>query len=212
MMIVGIPIYVCATASVPLAASFIFLGASPGAALAFLIAGPATNAATLTTIGKVLGKRTMLIYLLTVAGSAFGGGLLLDWLMPRAAEAIPLLSGTGHHHEGVGWFEHLSAAALVVIMTRSWWMGRRRGSCCDEGACGTTEAPAGEERLTFTVVGMNCSHCSSSVERVVGGLEGVEGFQVNLEGGQAVVRGRGLAPEIIMKSIEGLGFAATKSD
>ena len=101
MMVVGIPIYVCATASVPLAAGFIFLGATPGAALAFLIAGPATNAATLTTVSRVLGRRTMVIYLLTVAVSAFGGGLLLDWLLPLAAAAVPALGTMGHAHETV---------------------------------------------------------------------------------------------------------------
>ncbi|MBU8869883.1 MAG: SO_0444 family Cu/Zn efflux transporter [Gemmatimonadales bacterium] len=130
MMIVGIPIYVCATASVPLAASFIFLGATPGAALAFLIAGPATNAATVTTVARVLGKRTAFIYLLTVAISAFGGGLLLDWLMPRAGRWIPLFADTGVGHGSVGWFDHLGGALLIVVMTGSWWISRRRSSCC----------------------------------------------------------------------------------
>ena len=81
MMAVGIPLYVCATASVPIAAGLIHMGASPGAALAFLIAGPATNAATITTIWKLLGRRTALLYLLTIAVSAVGCGLLLDWLI-----------------------------------------------------------------------------------------------------------------------------------
>ena len=75
MMALGIPLYVCASASVPIAAGLIHLGASPGAALAFLIAGPATNAATITTVWKLLGGRTAILYLLTIAISAVGGGL-----------------------------------------------------------------------------------------------------------------------------------------
>jgi len=205
MMIVGIPIYVCATASVPLAASFIFLGASPGAALAFLIAGPATNAATVTTIAKVLGKRTVLIYLLTVAGSAFGGGLLLDWLLPRAAAAIPMLSGGGHHHESLGWFEHLSAVALVVIMTRSWWLVRRRSSCCDGGTCAADTA---DGSLEFQVEGMNCSHCSGSVERALAELPGAESSQVELDSGRAVVQGHNLDQAAAIAAIDGLGYRA----
>ncbi len=132
MMIVGIPLYVCATASVPLAVGFIMIGASPGAALAFLIAGPATNAATITTISRVLGRKTTIIYLLTVAVSAFGGGLLLDGLMSWAQTSMPQLVMQMHEHGQLGWFDHLSAVALVLIMTRAWFLARRRGCCCDD--------------------------------------------------------------------------------
>ena len=208
MMIVGIPIYVCATASVPLAASFIFLGASPGAALAFLIAGPATNAATLTTISRVLGRRTAAIYLGTVAVSAFGGGLLLDWLLPLAAAAVPLFSGMGHQHETVGWFDHAAGAALVLVMTFSWWLSRRRDHACgcDENQdCSPVED---SEVLEFAVEGMSCSHCTGSVQRGVSEMEGVTACQVFLDGGRAVVRGSGLQPEAVSAVIEGLGFKA----
>ncbi len=80
MMVLGIPIYVCATASVPIAAVLIMKGLNPGAALVFLMTGPATNAASFTTIWKVLGKTTAIIYLLTVAGCALAAGLTIDYL------------------------------------------------------------------------------------------------------------------------------------
>ncbi|MBN2316033.1 MAG: SO_0444 family Cu/Zn efflux transporter [Sedimentisphaerales bacterium] len=78
MMILGIPVYVCATASVPVAAALILKGLSPGAALVFLMTGPATNAASFVTIWKVLGKTTAILYLVTVAGCALMSGMLLD--------------------------------------------------------------------------------------------------------------------------------------
>jgi len=81
MMFLGIPIYVCATASVPVAAALIMKGLTPGAALVFLMTGPATNAASFVTIWKVLGRRTALTYLATVAGCALLGGILLDALV-----------------------------------------------------------------------------------------------------------------------------------
>jgi copper chaperone CopZ len=208
MMIVGIPIYVCATASVPLAASFIFLGATPGAALAFLIAGPATNAATVTTIARVLGRRTMAIYLLTVAVSAFGGGLLLDWLMPRAAEAIPLFAEVGHHHQSVGWFEHASGVALVFVMTLSWWLSRRRGHDCGCDETATCGAATGSGQLELSVDGMHCSHCSGSVQRAVSELDGVADCQVFLDEDRAVVSGTDLDPDRLVTVIEELGFRA----
>jgi len=113
MMLLGIPVYVCATASVPVAAALILKGLTPGAALVFLMTGPATNAASFVTIWKVLGKPTAIIYLATVAGCAILGGILLDyiavgvdfeiaarpgWMLPPAikyASAVVLLTVLG---------------------------------------------------------------------------------------------------------------------
>ena len=80
MMAMGIPVYVCATASVPIAAALIAKGITPGAALVFLMTGPATNAATIATIWKILGKKTAVIYLITVAVLALLSGILLDYV------------------------------------------------------------------------------------------------------------------------------------
>lgn len=214
MMLVGIPIYVCATASVPLAASFIFLGATPGAALAFLVAGPATNAATIATVGRVLGKRALAAYLGTVAVSAWGGGLLLDWLAPRAASAIPLFAGGGHHHEGPGWFEQLGAVVLVLVLARSWWLSRRRDCGCDEtcGADGSAPADQGAERLEFSVTGMNCSHCEGSVRRALSELAGVTTAEVSLAEARAVVTGEDLDPDTVKAAIDDLGFEGRLRD
>lgn len=79
MMFLGIPVYVCATASVPVAAALIMKGLTPGAALVFLMTGPATNAASFVIIWKVLGKATSVIYLATVAGCSLLSGMLLDY-------------------------------------------------------------------------------------------------------------------------------------
>lgn len=82
MMFLGIPVYVCATASVPVAVALILKGLTPGAALVFLMTGPATNAASFLTIWKALGQRTAVIYLATVAGCALAAGILLDYIAP----------------------------------------------------------------------------------------------------------------------------------
>ncbi|GAJ24788.1 unnamed protein product, partial [marine sediment metagenome] len=112
MMILGIPIYVCATASVPVAAALIMKGLTPGAALVFLMTGPATNAASFTTIWKVLGRRTAIIYLLTTMISALGAGLLLDMMLPDLG-----LSLRSHLHQmDTSLLGHISAVALIVII------------------------------------------------------------------------------------------------
>ncbi|HWR25621.1 MAG TPA: SO_0444 family Cu/Zn efflux transporter [Methanosarcina sp.] len=79
MLLVGIPLYICATASTPLAASLIAKGMSPGTAFVFLLAGPATNAATITMVARFLGKRSAVLYLSVISLCALGAGLLLDW-------------------------------------------------------------------------------------------------------------------------------------
>ena len=70
MLAFGIPLYICATASTPIAAALILKGVSPGAALVFLLAGPATNMATLTVLADLLGKRTTLVYLTAIGVGA----------------------------------------------------------------------------------------------------------------------------------------------
>jgi len=112
MMAVGIPIYVCASASVPVAAALILKGLSPGAALVFLMTGPATNAAGLATIWNALGRRTALLYLLTVAGCALGAGLLLDALVYNTA-----IEAVHHAHQMIPPIvENLAAFALLALL------------------------------------------------------------------------------------------------
>jgi uncharacterized membrane protein YraQ (UPF0718 family) len=80
MLAVGIPIYICAAGSTPIAAALVLKGVSPGAALVFLLAGPATNAATMTMVARYLGRGALAIYLGCIAAVAVGMGLLLDAL------------------------------------------------------------------------------------------------------------------------------------
>ena len=125
LMAAGVPLYVCATASVPLAEGFMHLGASLGAALAFLIAGPATNAATFTTIWKVLGRTSAILYIITVAVSALGFGLLLDYLIPMAQQTLPALGAEGHEHAQGSAFADIGAIVLLVVLAGAYVLGRR---------------------------------------------------------------------------------------
>lgn len=112
MMFVGVPIYVCATASVPIAAVLIMKGLNPGAVLVFLMTGPATNAASFTTIWKVLGKKTAIIYLLTVAGCALAAGVLIDFLAVWfGSEAV-----TRPHWMLPQIFKTISAFVLLAVL------------------------------------------------------------------------------------------------
>ncbi|MBP7050576.1 MAG: permease [Phycisphaerae bacterium] len=112
MMLIGIPIYVCASASVPVAAALIAAGLSPGAAFVFLMTGPATNAAGLATIWNALGRRTAILYLVTVASCALAGGLILDALVAH----VDIGAGTHVHDMGPGLVQHASAIVLLALL------------------------------------------------------------------------------------------------
>ncbi len=112
MMFLGIPVYVCATASIPVAAALILKGLTPGAALVFLITGPATNAAAFATIWKALGGRTAIVYLFTVAISALGAGILLDLMFPNLGPSVR----THLHQMEPSVFGHISAVVLLAVL------------------------------------------------------------------------------------------------
>lgn len=204
MIAVGLPLYVCATGSVPLAVGFIHAGVAPGAALAFLIAGPATNAAAVTTLHRVLGRRTVVVYLGVVAVSALLAGLLVNaW--PAGSLHLPGVH-TGHQHgDHTGWFSHLSGAALVAVM--AWALRPARRLALPATAC---EGADDMERLDLSVQGMNCTHCSGSVERALAEQPGVAAVEVDLAGGRAVVRGSGLDVGVLIAAVDALGFRAAR--
>lgn len=210
LMAAGVPLYVCATASVPIAAGFIHMGASPGAALAFLIAGPATNAATITTVMRVMGRRTAVIYLGTVVLSAVGFGVLLNWMAPRAAAAIPQLAIHVHDATEPDLLFHLVAIVLLIVLLYAFLGGKlvRPGQEAAPAAGGDQVSNQLESEVTLSIAGMNCSHCSESVTRAIRDCKGVTYVNVDLDSGRAIVRGANLDPAAMLEAVASLGYRA----
>ena len=113
MMLIGIPLYVCATASVPIAAAMILKGLTPGAALVFLMTGPATNAAGLATIWRTLGRRVALLYLLSIAVCALAFGMIVD----AFAFHVNVVVAAHHHEMGPSLLGHVSAIVLLLVLS-----------------------------------------------------------------------------------------------
>jgi uncharacterized membrane protein YraQ (UPF0718 family) len=113
MVIIGIPMYICATASTPLAAGLMLAGISPGAALVFMLTGPATNIATLGVIKNELGAKALFGYLTGVIVTALAMGLLLDFFIASYEFDIPLLSA--HHHDEINLLSTISAILLITM-------------------------------------------------------------------------------------------------
>ncbi|MBF0309830.1 MAG: SO_0444 family Cu/Zn efflux transporter [Magnetococcales bacterium] len=113
MVVVAVPVYVCATASTPLAAAMIHAGLTPGMALAFMIAGPATNLTTMAIIRKQLGGRTLIAYLLAIVGSAVIMGLVTDLLAPL----WPIQAGHASAEQALPLWLSLGLSSLLGLMT-----------------------------------------------------------------------------------------------
>jgi hypothetical protein len=116
MVIVGLPMYICATASTPVAASLLFAGISPGAALVFLLTGPATNIATIGVIRQHLGNRSLVAYLIGVIVPAIVCGLLLNQLF--SVFGWPLQITMMDHGEAWPLWRQLAAILLTALVLR----------------------------------------------------------------------------------------------
>ncbi len=114
MLVFGIPLYICATASTPIAAALILKGLSPGAALVFLLVGPATNVTSLTVLLGILGKRATAIYLVSIAFLSVIFGLALDHVY--ASFDISAKAVAGHAGEIMPmWVEWAGAVILLIL-------------------------------------------------------------------------------------------------
>jgi hypothetical protein len=209
-MAVGIPLYVCATASTPIALALIHAGLSPGAALVFLISGPATNSAALTTLWKILGRRAAILYLVTVAVASLATGLAVDGLIGAGAlpssALVPAASamaveGAHVHHDAAGsWFETASAVALLLVLVNA--LRPRRRPHEEEAVVDVSE-----QMSELRIRGMRCNGCVQSLQRALSEVSGVTKAEVSLEDGLARVRGRDFSDEAVAEAVDSLGFS-----
>ena len=114
VLLVGIPLYICASASTPLAASLIMKGMSPGTAIILLLVGPATNLSNILVLKRYIGSRGILINILSIAVVAFIFGFATDWLYTYFQ--FPVDFKIGHGHEHLTWFNHLSGVVLLGLL------------------------------------------------------------------------------------------------
>lgn len=200
MLAAGLPVYVCATASVPVAAVLIAKGISPGAALVFLMTGPATNAATIATVWKFLGRRSTVIYLAAVAGTALCAGIALDSIfIVQSAVPEPYMPWMIP-----GIVKTISAVTLLAILGYAMFGGRKKpaaSSVPDEGM----------QRAQLSIRGMSCNHCAEGVQDALAACGGVASVSVDLKSGTAVVRGEDFDTGSLLRAVERLGYSASAS-
>jgi len=206
ILIASVPLYICATSSVPVAAVLLMKGVSPGAALVFLMAGPATNAATITVLNKVLGRKTTFAYLISIIMGALVFGLLIDYSLPREWFTLKGLHSHMGVHEGHFslpiWLQWVSSISLTLLIIN----GYIQKMLLKRKSLSSTTTKMETEDLLVAVLGMSCNHCKNSVEKHIGALPNIKTADVNLEQKRLRIQGKKIDLSLIQKEIESLGF------
>lgn len=211
MLIASIPLYVCATSSVPIAAVLLMKGISPGALLVFLMAGPATNAATISVIGNNLGKKTMFIYLFSIIAGSLAFGLIIDNFLP-AAWFMPVL-GLHEHTHGLlpYWFSVSSTVILIGLLVYGYyneftnWLKSRKKKEENSSIGFTIDIPA----MEIGVEGMTCEKCKAKVENGISNMNNVNMAVADVETGTLKIYGNPESIDAVKKKIEDLGYEFT---
>ncbi len=207
MLLIAIPMYICATGSIPIAASLILKGMAPGAGLVFLIAGPATNTATLSFVAGKLGKKTMFIYLSSIMITALLFGFLIDYIWKVSGNNINLL--TGGMKMLPYWLKTASAILLSVFILRAILnriKDKIRGKEISRMSA-IRKGLSNKESIVFSVPDMSCQHCVKTIDNAIRKLEGIKDVFINLKTKKVEVIGN-VSTELIISAIKSAGYSA----
>lgn len=199
ILVASVPLYVCATGSIPIAAVLLMKGLSPGAALVFLMAGPATNAATITVISKTLGKKSMFSYLASIIGGALFFGFIVDYFFPESlfTSSIKMMHHDHSSHLIPEWLKYVSTAILVVAIINGFRLKYfpKKNS-----------AITYSDRLSLNVHGMKCNHCKENVEKHLSKIDGIKNVIVDLANKKVTIEGENLDSGKIIDTVLSLGY------
>lgn len=198
VLLFSIPMYLCATGSIPIAVALMMKGLSPGAALVLLMAGPAVNAASMLVVGKVLGRKTLVIYLLSIILGAMAFGLAIDYILPREWFTAPVAQMTECCGSQISWFNIVCSILLALLLVNAMILRFRKRHECTEHTCDCRSK-------TYKIEGLRCNHCKANAERAIASLKGVEKVEIDLASGLAVVDGK-VEDADVKKAVEALGF------
>ena len=203
VLVVSIPLYICATGSIPLAAILILKGLSPGAAFVLLMAGPATNAATITMIGKALGKKSLFAYLGTIIIGALSFGLLIDYILPMRWFIDITNQHLGHNHsEQISWWQISSGIILSGLIINGYIQKHRKTN--------KNSNKHSNENIMKTqkikVDGITCNHCKTNVEKSLQNLPFIYMTEVDLGTKIVTIEGNDIDINKVKETIESIGY------
>ena len=195
ILIIAVPMYICSTGSIPVAAALIMKGLSPGAALVMLMAGPAVNLASILVIHKAMGQRFTAIYLMTIVCFSVLFGLILNATGLNFSAAVQdtccmtsALPST---------FKLICATVLTLLIIFALMMNLFSKF--------TTEKPSDPDVTVYRVEDMHCSHCEAAVVRAVEQVPGVENAKASASANSLTIKGSA-TEEAIRTAVEGAGY------
>lgn len=202
VLVVAIPMYVCATASIPVAITLMMKGFSPGVAFVFLVAGPATNAASLAIIYKTIGKKLTIIYLFSILILAIVFGLILDWIFTYFNFDVSSVVINHHHHTDQNTFLtyilSLSSIIFFALLVSSIYRKVSKKYFANK----KTE---NNHEILLNIYGMTCNHCVSNISNTLRNFKEIEEFRVVLEENRAYIKGN-VNLNKVKKAIEEIGY------
>lgn len=209
VLCIAAPMYVCATGSIPVALSLMLKGMSPGAAFVLLMAGPATNMASILVIGKVFGRKSLIIYLLSIMLGAISFGLVIDYLLPMGwftenlANVMPVASCCADCSEcngGMPIFNMICSGVFVALLIWAFvakYIASRKNK--------NNQKSITDMKKEYKIKGMMCNHCKNNVETNLAKVAGVKSVTVDLADGVAYVEGEHNSADVIAM-IKSLGY------
>lgn len=207
VLLFAIPMYLCATGSIPIAIALMLKGLTPGAALVLLMAGPAVNVASMLVIQRVMGTRTLLIYIGSIVGGSILFALGVDYLLPRDLFLNPLMENSSCAHGGISIFQWICTGILALLLLNAFfhrYFGSRHCSCTT-GACPAETPHTTTGGNVIYINGMKCNHCKANVEKVLSQVEGLQEARVELSESCAYLQGN-FDPEAVIAAVEAIGF------
>ena len=196
ILIVAVPMYMCSTGSIPVAAALMMKGLSPGAALVMLMAGPAVNLASILVVRKALGRRFTWIYLLVIVGFSVLFGLLVNAVgitVRPMADAEPCCATAAVP----GTFKLICASMLTLLILFALAMKLFERF--------TRRKAVEPDTAVYTVEGMHCSHCEAAVCRAVEDVPGVESARASASRKSLTIKGPA-TKEAIREAVEKAGY------
>jgi len=233
VLLISIPMYVCATGSIPIAAALMLKGITPGAALVMLMAGPASNMASILVIRKVLGRKTLWLYLISITLGAIGAGLIIDYCLPAEWFLSHIVQTKTCCHHSPALFNVICSITLLCLLLYALITrflpnktphsdanphsdeGQNLTPHSDEGQNLTPHSDEGQnltphkimEKRVFKVEGMMCNHCRANVEKALQNLQGAQNVTVDLASGTATLEGS-VTDEAVIAAINSIGYTA----
>ena len=204
VLCMAVPMYLCATGSIPIAVALMMKGLTPGAGLVMLMAGPASNIASILVINKVLGRRTLIVYLASIIIGAVGFGLAIDHLLPREWFTSALVADADCCHEETSWFTWLCTGVLAALLANALIFHRHDHHHHHEHQH-QNQTAMNQNEMLFHINGMNCNHCRKNAEKAIASVPGVESVSVDLDSREARVTGSASMDDI-RKAVESIGF------